>query len=390
MKVNTSSRIFVSLILLVFLFPVCIAGGEKEPAEEEINYIELAALMVRDGFYEKAEDALNEVDLKQEDLDLGRYYILRGLVHLHKSENEKSVESFHSAIQNGQTQPIIYIYIAQAEYRQNHFRKTLQALWKSGDQLKSNAGLYRMMIQCHWRLNQKTSAIGVIEEAEKLFPKMRDFTKQKILFLVNMGLYREAAQISKKFLERTDNKPLDYLMIGEALRRSKQYTYALNILEMSRLKYPDNDKIIYSLAHTYMDTGKFKAAAALFEEASARNPTFLPQAVELYRKAGKYHRAMMLNAEIKDQKVKTKQRLGILLEQQRYDGVVSLIHRLERLGLMKDQRVCYALAFSHFKIGKFNQAVKLLSRISDKDMFDNVTRLRKAIEVYRDSEWQIP
>jgi tetratricopeptide (TPR) repeat protein len=179
-----------------------------------------------------------------------------------------------------------------------------------------------------------------------------------------------------------------YLTLGETLRRSRQFSEATLILEMARLKFPRIEKIIISLAHTYMDNDKPLIAAKLFEEASMINPKYISESAELYRLAGHYYRALYLNSQVTDQTVKTKQRLGILLELNRFEEAASLEKRLSRLNLLDDDRVRYAMAYVAFNIGNFEKAREYLSKINDPALFRSATELMKAMEVYKDDKWQ--
>lgn len=358
--------------------------------EEQIDRMQLAARLIQGGNYGRAHKTLEQVDLSDETADQALYYWYRGIVAYNLGMLKDACAHFTRAVEKGKDEPEVFLFMAQAYYGLNDYRSTLNALDRAGEEAQNRPEVFRIRIHCRWELGQKAAAIGAIQAAEKRFPEEHEFTKQKILYLIHMRLYREAADISRGYIQKAGDSPNVYLAVGEALRRSRQYDDALKILEQARFTFPDNDKIVYSLAHAYMDSGRFLPAARMFEKASLRNPDFLPEAVELYRKAGKHSRALSLNAEILDQKKKTRQRLSILIEQQRFEGAVTLESRLVRLNLLEDENICYALAYAYFKTGGFDRAKYLLARITSKDLFANVIKLREAIEVYAQSEWQIP
>jgi hypothetical protein len=97
---------------------------------------------------------------------------------------------------------------------------------------------------------------------------------------------------------------------------------------------------------------------------------------------------LYLNSQVTDQAVKTKQRLGILLELNQFEEAASLEKRLSRLDLLDDDKVRYAMAYVAFKTGNFEKARNHLKKINDPALFRSATDLLKAMEVYKDDKWQ--
>ncbi len=354
--------------------------GENEEKEDEIDYLSMAALLIKDGYYERAEDALKEVDTTDEGLDKSRYHTLWGLVFLKRGLHGRARDSFQKAIAAGQEDPVIYLYLAQAHYGLKEYRKTLEALDKAGDEADSRPQAYMMRVRCHWELDEKAETFGVLKEARNRFPDHEEFHRREINLLIRMGLYQEAVDEAWEFLKHAEAGPSDYVALGEALRRSRQYDKSLMLLESARLLYPDNTDVVLSLGHTYLDQGKTYTAARLFEQASVYRPRYVSEAAELYRRAGAYHRALYLNIQITDQKVKCKQRLSILLEMKRYEQAAALESRLSRLGLLEDEKVRYAMAYVFYKQKEYHKAKKYLKGLKDPEIFRQAGELLKALE----------
>lgn len=410
-------RISFALILCLALFFAVFSGCETlQPAEEEtpfaddplvdtsnpeieVNYLDLAETMVLSGQYDKADTEIQRANIQKIGFDFKKYYTLRGIIAINNNLYRRAIGEFRSAVDNGQDNPNIYIYLAQAYFGSGDYKSTISAfqnastlgvLDNAGDLTWANPSRVRMLVECHWRLDQRTEAFNILEKAEAWFPERLDFTEQKILYLINMGLYTEATTLAEPYLRKAGHKSEAYVAVGEALRRSKQFDRALRILETGKLKFPDNDRLIYSLAHTYMDSGRNLAAAELFEEASLRNADFLSEAVDLFRKAGRHERALYLNREVRDQKVKARQRLGILLDLEQFEKAVAHMPRLSRLGLLDDDKISYAAAYAYFKVGRYDKAEILLSTITAPGLLSSVDNLRKAIGIYRKTYWLTP
>ena len=68
------------------------------------------------------------------------------------------------------------------------------------------------------------------------------------------------------------------------------------------------------LTHAYIDMDLIHAAAGVLEQAAGQHPDLAAEAAEIYRRAGRLHRALVLNAHVQDQQRKFKQRLALLME----------------------------------------------------------------------------
>lgn len=215
----------------------------------------------------------------------------------------------------------------------------------------------------------------------ELFPERLDFDRQRIALLVELGLglYREAVGLGQALLSRDEAGADDSLMLGEALRRNRQYDEAKRFLEDARLRYPDDTRIVVQLAHAYVDSGLPLAGAELFQRAAALEPDFVVEAAELYRRAGAFERALYMNAQIDDQAKKSRQRVAILLDRQDFETVAAMEDRLRRLGLLEDQAVRYALAYARFQTGDHAGSERLLKGIRDPELFKSATQLRKVM-----------
>ena len=70
-------------LLIVLLFGYCCNSVWAEESQAQpTDLIELAAIMLRDGHYDRALLALQGVDLEDEETDLARFYTLQGLAYM--------------------------------------------------------------------------------------------------------------------------------------------------------------------------------------------------------------------------------------------------------------------------------------------------------------------
>ena len=109
--VSTSIRAALgAFLLLAVLLPAGAQDGS--PSEEELERLPLAALLIGDGNYERARQVLAAVDLDDPELDRVRYHTLSGLIALNLNELALAVREFRDAIDAGQDEPVVWLYLA--------------------------------------------------------------------------------------------------------------------------------------------------------------------------------------------------------------------------------------------------------------------------------------
>ena len=366
-----------------------VAHGADAPGDQmsDAERLELAARLASDGEYERAARALGRVDAAAEDLDLARYHTVAGLIAINQNRNEDAVRNLGDAIAAGQVDPTVQLYLAQALFALERWREALAALDAAGPAADALGGAWQMRAQAWWSLGERQQAFDTLTRAADKFPANNSFTRRQVFYLIEAGLYQEAAQLGRQYLRRGDVKAEDYAAIGGALRRIQRYDESLAILESARLRFPDNDAIAKALAQTWLESGQPLAAARLLEQAALRDPNLLVETAELYRRAGYGTLALSLNARVPDQAKKLKQRIGILVQLKRYGEVTGMESALFRSGLLQDEDVRYALAYAYFRAGDFAAADRHLATLRRPELFRKATELRKVMEECADAPW---
>ncbi|HRB20390.1 MAG TPA: CDC27 family protein [Nitrosomonas sp.] len=380
-------KFFLVVVLLGTLGTVSQSAWTADK-KDAVDHIELAAVMLKDGHHDRALLALQSVDLDNKKTDLVRFYTLQGLAYMGLSDLDAAKDSLELAIKHGQKDPVIFVYLAKSYFGLKNYSKTIDAIAKAGNEANKDASLLSVKAESYWHMQKVDAAINALNEGERLFPADFRFQKRKVFYFVELGLYQEAVQLGRDFLKRSKASATDYIALGNALRLSKEYTEAINILEVARLQYPEDEMVAKLLSHTYLDQGKFNSAAFILEQAALMNPSLQAEAAELYRRAGHFHKALTLNESISDQKVKLKQRLSLLLALKRFENAANMESSLYRTGLLEDQDVRYALAYALFSSRRFPQAAKHLDHLTSAELFRKGTELRRLMEICKDEPWQ--
>jgi len=364
------------------------ADADPDEFEEPVEFLSLAAVLIGDGNYQRARNVLGRVDTDAETLDLARYHTLSGLVALNLDELPLAASHFEDAIDAGQAQNVVWLYLAQAYFGQQLYAKTLQALDNAGPEAARVPSVFVMRAQAHWELEQYKAAWQVLGEGRRIFPdRAGDFARRQVFMLVDQGLYQEAADQGLQFIESGLSSDQDAVAIGNALRESGQYRQAAVILEKARLSAPDNVMLGKVLSRVYLDRGNPLAAADVMRTTAIHDPELASDAAELYKRAGWLIQALSLNASVIDQAKKLKQRLAIFLEMSRFEQAAGMENDLARVGLLADEDIRYGLAYALFKSGDFEGAERHLQQLSRTDLFRRATELRRAMEECSERPW---
>jgi tetratricopeptide (TPR) repeat protein len=249
------------------------------------------------------------------------------------------------------------------------------------------SGAWLLRAHALWMQDQKQAALDTLSEAGDRFPGNTAFLRRQVFYLVEAGLYQEAADLGREYLQRAEAKAVDYAAIGSALRRSKSFDEALRFLQAARLKFPQDGAIARALAQTWLESGRPLAAAEVMAAQAELEPELLVEAAELYRRAGRISQAINLNARVVDSERKYKQRVALLIAARRFAEVTGMEGALRRAGLFEDEDLRYALAYAWYRIGGFSEVERHLQALNRPELFRKATELRRLMQECADTPW---
>lgn len=365
--------------------------------EREVDHQALAALLARDGHFDRAARALQKIEPPRDAAKRQRYFQLAGYIALKQRLFVAAATHFSAAISAaeariqamGKTKSardeehrarLLYLFLAQARYGQKDYQGALKAIVAArgvGDHLPAT---YILRSECLARTGQLPQAFAVADQGSLRHPTSSVLARQRIVLLIRLGLYQQATEDAVVLLDREDLTAQDYIAIAEALRRGKAASRAIAFLEMARLRFPKSKGLVLQLGRAYLDQKRALSAATIFERALIDRPDLALETAELFRRSGRLHRALRANARVVDQKTKIRQRLGLLIELEAYEQAAALTSRLSRLNLLEEDNVRYALAYAYFKTLRFEQAEKWLKQIHGSKLFDRAVELRRAVD----------
>ena len=98
-RITRQIHYIIAIIILGFYSnPLWAAENKTQPAD----FIELAAVMLKDGHNDRALLALQSVDLENKKTDLARFYTLQGLAYMGLNDLEAAKDSLQQAVNKGQ------------------------------------------------------------------------------------------------------------------------------------------------------------------------------------------------------------------------------------------------------------------------------------------------
>ncbi len=375
------------IFILLTVLQLTLLAAEKGK-NDEVDHVALAALLMKDGHYARAAETLNEADTTQEDFDFVLYYTIKGLIFTKQQLYKVANEQFYKAIESGQTEPTIYLYIAQNNFKLHDYQGTIDALDKAGDIAVAKSQLLALRAECHWKLEQHAEALDTLAETIRKFPDYVGVYKQRFNYFVELELYQSALEDAEIYLANEKPNAKTYLSFIGALRKSGAMQKATILAERGNLLFFDNAEMTVMLAHLYLDQQMIQSAANLFDQASIEDAKYTKEASEMLRRAREFTLSLYKNAQLNDTKEKYKQRIAIYLEFGEYERVVATASALERSGLLEDENIRYALAYAYYMTSDFEKSEAQLRELTRPDLFDKATELRKNMEKCQNNSWE--
>jgi tetratricopeptide (TPR) repeat protein len=375
-------------ILLVLLLISFVFGDTQKKAKDDIDHLALAALLIKDGYVQKAHEELLQVDLQDEKLDFVRYYTLSALVASKQEQYAESNNFFQLAIDAGEENKALYLYMAQNSFKLSAYKETLLYIEKAGALADEKASVYALKAESHYKLGESDKALQTLQHAMNLFPTEYNFYKQRFNYLVSLALYQSALEDANYFIKHANPDEKTSIAFVSAFSKAKETKKAIELAEELSLKYPESATVTVLLAHLYIDNEMISSAANLFDEASYKDEKYTAEAAEMLRRAKKFVLALYKNAQMLDTKEKLKQRVAIYLEYGAYERIVVSHNALKRSGLIEDENIRYALAYAYYMVGDFIACEQELKAITRNDLFQKATELRKNIQKCKNDGWE--
>lgn len=412
----------IKKILPVLMLVVCVHGEGENTKIGEVDHMSIATMGIYDGKYDVAKSELDQVDINSPELDRPKYYTMKGTLASKTNQHAQAVESFNNAIDEtkkmlyvspkaaqdkkrkylfkiGSTSKAaeeiktdpkfernkqikierLYAYLSQSYYKLKEYKKSVEALDLSGENGQNKAGLYAFRADCYWKIGEHSNALNALNTG---YEKFSDpvLLKQKYFYLFELKLYKSAIDEAKVYMEKAGKKEEDYLFLAQMLMQANQTEDAVKILEEGKLLFPKNPSFGVLLTHAYLKKDMPHNSAAILESSANIDPKYYKDSVEMFRRVKDYSHVLYLNLNVMDQKENIKQKVAMHLERGEFEQIIGLKDAMIRNGMQSDENMIYTLAYAYYMTGDYGQAEVYLQSITDNELFQKATIIRKNIE----------
>ncbi len=387
---NNLNKTFIRFILILTFG----LSGINSQAEDTTN-LSLAALLIKDGHYDRAKKVLTEINSDEKETEPGRFELLNGLLALSQSNFKHSIEELQKAKsifskdlkKNDLKIEELRTYLSQAYFATEDYQSVLNELAQVHTLKESRPKIYLLEVNSLWKTQKQQQALNLVSTLAQKYPATSEFKRLFYSYLIELGLYQFALESileDPSFIDFSAHEASSLAGLFIASSRSDE---ARIILEAARLAHPGNTTLTKELAGIYVRGKSYLAAATLYDELVEDNLKNAEQASELYRLAGYPVRALSLNTLVSDNSQKLKQRLALYIEQEDFERATTLETGLTLGGLLQQEEIRYALAYAYYKVRNFEKTQIHLGRINDEKLFEKATNLRASIEKCQENIW---
>ena len=313
---------------------------------------------------------INEGELEQVEAllaDEGDEAVLesfRGMLALKREKPEQAVEHFRRVLAIKPNQTAIWLYLGQALFQCGRYRESLEALDRGKSIGRKLASYYRLRARAQQHLDRIDDAYRTLEQGRRRFPREHGFVLEQALLLVHQGLYTAALKKGGQYLGLRPDDRDGYLVLGEVLRRAGRPRQAARVLEQARLRFPNDPDVLARLGFAHAADGRLRVAARLLSIAARVKPEYAFSAAEYYRLAGRFERAIEINARVPDPAQRLSQRLAIHVGSESFDRAAALELLLRSAGAMNELNR-YRLAYANLRAGELERARQLALEVRD-------------------------
>lgn len=372
-----------TLLKLLIFYVFLMASVASSYAQEELNSLDLAAFLIKNKNYSRANSVLSQIKDPHEVIP-ERFYALKGILELKQKRYAEALAAFDKAIEEGISEnlelaPLVWESMGESYLGIKKYKKGIQLLQSKHSVLKDRVRYYQIKASLHFENREPILGWDIFHSGIKRFPQELSLMKQKWFYLMDQNLIEVSFETAKKIMNDYQISALDLARMGQMYRNIQSMDKAIVLGEAARLKDPSDEEITKDLVRSYISLGNLTASAKLFTELSTYHPDYLVEASELWRKAGHEVMAKNLAMGIRNPVKKLKQSITLALMSEDFNTMVLLGEKGQRTALKEDQDIQYALAYANFMVGDYSTTQKYLSRIQRADLFKKAMALREAM-----------
>ena len=349
---------------------------------QSIDYLDLTSVLLRDGNLQRAKAALVKAAIDKND-DIHQFYLLNGILNLRLGDHSKAM-AFLNKVNDSNYTTQKYVYTAETFLAQNHVNKAIISINKVSEQALEKSSIKLLKAKIYLKSGRPEVGYQILVEMSD--KKVIKASISLINYLMDKLLYEEAYEQIVKLVKNSNNHTL-YAFFSKKFLADKEYRKATELLEYGVLK-TRSPELIHLLAATY-DLQKYKYVAAdIYVKLAYLDEDKAYDASEYLKQNKRTQLAHIINMSIPNSKLQLKQRLSIYLEENLFDLASSMEDLFGQYGAFKNDDNRYAMAYSHFMLGKYEKSINLLKTIKSKKLLNKSTKLMEMASDCTEKYWE--
>ncbi|MGE4131146.1 MAG: tetratricopeptide repeat protein [Bdellovibrionales bacterium] len=336
----------------------------KDPVYDEYEGLDLVAALVRDGKLKMAEDELAKYKAPSE-----RRSEVTGRLQFAKGEMKKAITAFQAM----KPSPLRALYLARSHYALKDLGAAHTQFQLSQQEWTNLESDVIARAACSFFAKESDAALAALENGYKKFHSFA-LAREKVALLLELGLAKTALEYSLAL--PTEPSVTESLALADLFYQRGEATAALQILEWTRLRYPEDVETQVSLAKAYFDRGSLRSTAEAFERAAILDGQYAYHAAEIQRQVGNPQRARFWIPQIREAKDQLRSKIALNVDLSQYTQMAALDAVVSTSPLIEDEEVRYALGYSLARLGQRARALKYLSGLKG----EKATRVRESLK----------
>jgi Tfp pilus assembly protein PilF len=364
---------------LFILFLLLVTTKNTVAWAEEISYLKLTAFFIKDKNYERAKSALEKAESDLESYSLTEYNLLKGLLNL-RTKKLDEVETYLLLASKGKTEkPLAQLYLSEFFNQKGDYKRAIREVINLDLESLGLPDAYILKAQIFWNEKNFDKALSILDEGENKFPKSWKWTQYKINYLLEKNLYQAAWEQTNRHLLKVRFLPEESSKWAKLFFEKGQLEISRKIFEVALLFHPDNEELLAAYGQVKIQKGEYFSASYLFQKLAYLDNQFLDPTIQLMRKTGRLITAENLHlGSLKvEEKIKTK--LALLLENEDYGRISAMKSEIDSLRLNEDDEINYALAYSQFVFGDYEDSEKRLTTLKQNQFIKKGSQLLSLI-----------
>ncbi len=348
--------------------------------KEEVDPLAIATVLLKAGQYEKVAQVFAELNTKKLTPEqLNRLHLLKAEYHLQRQDYDAAETNFRKALNQSKEKDLVRLKLIKVLFLQKKPTKVLHEIALLTPQTRHQPLTLQFEAEAYFLTDAIEKGFEVLSLAQAKYPDEIRFPLKRVVVLAEHSLAQTAVEEALELLGHPGCRAENLLQIAQIFTQQKDYKNAVILLEGARLQLFGTQKIAKALAFNYAQMGEYKLAGEVLYQSGLEQDEINLQSAELFRKAGDYHRAEWMNAQVENQEKKLLQRFGMLLQTKSFESAAALAPRLRRNGLTQEGQVQYGLAYAYFQTGQFQKSKSTLQSIRDDAYFEDAARLLQVV-----------